>query len=791
MADMRQPGGAATEAAYVGADRALAVMLALFALALPLVLQPHRPPPPRPASAPPAVFSAERAQEVLRRLAGDGRPHPVGTAEDDRVRQAIVGILAGLGYQPRVEESFACTPYGSCAKVRNVVARLDGREPGAAAALAAHYDSVPAGPGVSDDLAGVATILEIARALRSGPPPRHPVMLLLDEGEETGLLGARAFEDASPEAGDVKAVVNLEARGTSGPSYMFENSGDNGWLIAAWAPRVRRPVTTSIAAFIYSLLPNDTDLTVFRRHRVPGFNFAFIGDAPRYHSSADDLANLSLASLQHQGDNALAAITALADAGNLGSPPPGNMAFFDLPGLGIVRWPLGWTLWMAAAALLLLLLAAVAGLRRQTIRGGDLALGLLAAPAMLLATALLAYGLSLGLQAAGVLNVAWLAHPLPAVAAFWLLALTLAAALARILPRRRPTAPLGLWVGVWLIWSVLGLLLAVLAPATSYVFTVPALAAGLCGVLARVWRGRAGGGAPPVPVILPGLVAAVLWWGVLPPMYEGIGVPALPLIAALLALVFAALAPLVAAGGRFGRRLWILALAATVVAALAALAQAPVSSQSPRHLSFTLYQDGDSGTARWVALGPPPLPPAVRRAAAFGKPGPVYPWSPADARLVSAPAPPLAATPPPELRVIEDTVAGGRRHLRLLLVSRRGAPIGTFLVPASANPTAVRVDGHPLPEADPRRPPPRPRPGDWLSYSNATLAPAGCELDLELGDTGPLEVYGLDASFGLPPAGAGLLAARPPEAVTFQQGDTVLFSRRLQLGSPGAGKPPG
>ena len=50
--------------------------------------------------------------------------------------------------------------------MQNVVARLEGTEQGPAVLLAAHYDSVAAGPGASDDGTGAATVLEIARALK-------------------------------------------------------------------------------------------------------------------------------------------------------------------------------------------------------------------------------------------------------------------------------------------------------------------------------------------------------------------------------------------------------------------------------------------------------------------------------------------------------------------------------------------------------------------------------------------------------------------------------------------------
>jgi hypothetical protein len=776
------------------AGGALALMLALLALTLLLVVVRHRPPAPKPAGAPAAEFSGERAREVLRQLVGDGLPHPVGSAADDRVRQVVVATLSGLGYQPRVEEGFACHWGGTCGRVRNVVARLDGREAGAAVAVAAHYDSVDAGPGASDDLAGVAAILEIARALKAGPPPLHPVVLLLDEGEEAGLLGATAFVDTSPEAAAVKAVVNLEARGTEGPSFMFETSGDDAWLIDAWAPRAPRPVTTSLAAFIYAQLPNDTDLTVFRHHHVPGLNFAFIGAATRYHTPEDSFANSSPASLQHQGDGALAAVAGLADSPLLASPPRGNLAFFDLLSLGVVRWPLGWTLPLALAALVLLVAVTGVALSRRALGGGELVLGLLALPATALAAALLAWCLSQALLATGALTVGWPAHPLPAQVAFWLLPLAVAAGLAWMLGMGHRAAPLGLWSGVWIVWSALAVALALRAPAVSYIFVLPALAAAVCGLLGRVWRGGGAGaaaGRPAAPrwppaaavTIVPGLVAAVLWWGVLPPVYDGLGAPALTIIAVLLAILYSTLAPLVAGGGSFGRRLWAVALALTLVAVAVALPQAPYSRQAPQGVTYTFYQDGDSGAARWVVRALPPVPKGLRQAGDFARSGPPFPWSSPGSRPLIAPAPPLAAAaaPAPELQVLENTVIDGKRHLRLLLVSKRGARIATLWVPASARPESVSIEGHAVPDTGWRRAKPQWGPGDWLPYSDATLPPAGCEVQLLLGDTGPVELYAMDATPGLPPSGAALLAARPPSAVPQQQGDTTLVSRKLKI----------
>src|SRR5438309_9556506 len=86
----------------------------------------YRPPPARPAEAPPQEFSAGRAREVLRALLGGGEPHPTGSAAGAGVRQRVVAELQRLGYQPRTQEAFACGAVGICARVTNVIARLEG-----------------------------------------------------------------------------------------------------------------------------------------------------------------------------------------------------------------------------------------------------------------------------------------------------------------------------------------------------------------------------------------------------------------------------------------------------------------------------------------------------------------------------------------------------------------------------------------------------------------------------------------------------------------------------------------
>src|ERR1700690_1563293 len=212
-------------------SRGLLISLASLALVFILTITQYRPPASKSADAPAAEFSAGRAREVLRQLVGDGVPHPVASAADRIVREKIVRILTDLGYQPQIQSGFACDEWGVCGAVQNVVARIDGAGVPGAVLVSAHYDSVPAGPGASDDGVGTVAVLEIARALRNHPPLRHPVIILLNEGEEAGLLGAKAFVEAHPWAHEVKAAVNMDNRGTSGTSEMFETGDANDWAV--------------------------------------------------------------------------------------------------------------------------------------------------------------------------------------------------------------------------------------------------------------------------------------------------------------------------------------------------------------------------------------------------------------------------------------------------------------------------------------------------------------------------------------------------------------------------------
>src|ERR1700761_4196913 len=383
-----------------------------------IILMGIRPPAPKPASAPVTEFSAERARDVLRRLVGDGIPHPSGSLENSVVRQRVIDELKTIGYEADVQSGFACDEYGDCGTAQNVIARLDGTEPGSAVLLAAHYDSAAAGPGASDDGMGAASVLEIARALKLRPPPRHPVIILIDDGEEVGLLGARVFTASHPWAKDVHAAVNIDNRGTSGPAYMFETGTANAWAVKLYAASVSRSFTSSIFYTAYKELPNDTDFTVFKAAGYQGVNFAVIGDEPHYHTQLDNFANASPASLQDEGAAGLAIASSLANA-DIAAPPVSEAVYFDILNRWTVSFPQARCMRIAIAAGFLLLLEIIWLFYKRWTTPRAFAWGFFYFPLAVALTAGIAYLIFRLLHFTGAQPIDFIAHPQPALVAFW------------------------------------------------------------------------------------------------------------------------------------------------------------------------------------------------------------------------------------------------------------------------------------------------------------------------------------------------------------------------------------
>jgi Peptidase family M28 len=751
--------------------------VALVGVVLCLSLAAIRPPDPKPATAPANEFSGQRARNVLFQIVGDDLPHPIGSSQNDVVRQRIVDQFTRLGYDPQVQAVFECNEYGTCGTVTNVLARLEGTEKGAAVLVAAHHDSVPAGPGASDDGAGAAAVLEIARALKSKPAPRHSVILMIDDGEEAGLLGAHAFVDFHPWAKEVRAAVNLEARGTSGPSLMFETGSANEWVVGLFARQALHPATSSVAYTLYKMLPNNTDFTVFKAAGYQGLNFAYLADEVHYHTPLDSFENASPGSLQHHGDNALPSVLTLANA-DIQNPPKGEAVYFDLFGRWIARWPARQSLPVSILALVLILAQAAWLIRSKRLGTKQLWWGLIAWIVVILATAALSLILVRLVRMAGAIPVNWIAHPLPLEIAIWSLGLAVVLAHALVFASR--AGFWGLWTGTWLWMAALSVVIAAVTPGMCYLLLVSTSVAAVAGLPFTLHRSGYETGSA-IPVVLPVMAAGIAGFELALLLYDVLGTQSLAAIVIFVVVLLAPLLPL-CADLRHAKGFPRVAISSTPLLAMAgatfaALVVPTFSARAPERVNLEYRLDADSARAQWVIFPDSGrLQETIRLAANFqrSESGP-FPWDRAPAFVTDAPYLSLSA---PTFTLLESSVDDGKRSYRMLLRSERAAPAATVLFPPDSGIESVRMEDVPIPPQSERL---RTFLNGWTRYDCDTMPAKGVTLSFTLPVGKPTEVYAIDRTFRLPDEGNFLLKARPLTATRSQDGDVTLVSRRIQL----------
>lgn len=433
--------------------------------------------PPRFVSkdAPASVFSAERAAEYLAVIAR--APHPINSAEHAVVRDYIAATLQGLGYTPEIQRTTDINLSRHVpGALDNIMCRLKGSGTGKAVLLAGHYDSVPAGPGADDDGVAVASLLETARILKSLPQLKRDVIFLFTDGEERGLLGARAFVSEHPWAHDVGVVLNFEARGTTGPSIMFETSDNNGWLIKNFSQAAVHPVANSLSYEIYKLLPADTDFTIFRRAGYPGLNFAYIEGFAYYHTSLDTPQNADRGSIQQHGDYMLNLARQFGNAEE-DDPRTSNLVYFDIFGKFLVRYGRTAASSFLALAIVIVVSALYFGIRAKRLRAGAIFGGLASAIIGIAVTILASKAIawlvlagrthSLRLKEGLIYETGWY------ILSFCVIGLGFSMAFYFLAARRLGAE--GLAAGSFLVWLVLIIAMSIYLPGGTYLLLWPLL----------------------------------------------------------------------------------------------------------------------------------------------------------------------------------------------------------------------------------------------------------------------------------------------------------------------------
>lgn len=700
----------------------------------------------RPAAlgldAPVTQFSAARADAVLGRLLGDQKPRPAGSAENAALRARLLKDLAELGVNARTETRMSCANesrrgFIPCATVSNIVA---GVSPGSGKRilLMAHLDSVAAGPGAGDDMSGVATILETIHALKArGLAGEHPITALFTDGEESGLLGARAYLKTPLVAAKTGAVINVESRGNQGPSYLFQTSAGDAKLIDLYARSVPNLAASSLYAEIYKVLPNDTDLTPFLEAGVAGYNFAFIGNQAHYHTLLDRREHIDPRSLQQHGDNVLELTDALSRT-DFAALQGENAIYLDVLGRWLPRLPVGWALPLSLAAFLLIALAGFFTPReRREIRRPVLAF--LMPPLMIAGCVGMGFALhSLAAWVSGHADPSF-AHPL------WLRLSLAFGAFAVALVMSRGAGVITCWL--WL--AGLAIVCAIVAPGLTPYFLFPSLVAGPL-LLATIAGGR--GFALSVAM----LAGLLVWIGFNAASEPIMGLKMHPLFMITAAFGLITLLPLLA---KAKVQAWGISLAASLVLAIAlavtAGLQPAYSADAPQRLNLG-YVEMD-GRASWLADPVQRLPESLRAAANFSD-------EPQRMLEMFYVAPAAASRYPAPTAVVTrdgDTVT---------LDLKTSGDAVLLMVPAEAKMQSLTVAGVTTQSSE-----------DRVTIFCSTPDCATARMTLRLASSHPVSLQLLAQRRGLPPDGAKLLKARPPEAVPSRAGDRTILAANIAI----------
>ena len=724
----------------------VAVLLMLAFTGKALLIEP----PALPSTMASKDFHTERAIARLQRILGDQRPHPVDSTSDDAVRDRLIHEIRAIGIQPEVREASNCTDDArthiiSCAHVHNVVATIPGRTAGSSLLLNAHYDSTPTGPGASDDGLGVATLLEVAAQLKDSHPSR-PVILLFNEGEEYGLNGSAAFVRGDPLAPRIGSLINIDARGVSGPALMFETSDPNATALSFYARASRRPYANSLSTDFARLIPNTTDAVEFKRAAWTFLNFAIVGNETRYHSPGDTVGALDRRSLYHVGSEVLALSRTMANPSENDRADSGRVVFTDIAGRAFVRLPLALAGGLLAALLLLALLLA----RRERA---------LAKPLLLVGAATIAGigGSSLVAILATFLRHGdfWRAYPLVAYLAIYS---TLLAVMTAVFRRRGGSADQGrLRSAAWFFILLIGAALGLLLPGATIFFLMPPVFA-LAGVAVQRSAPRVAAALSIIAalmqlVMITEMLALMELLLIDGPLWSVTPLAALAALPFLVEVHDANLKPAQVGLVVFSIFLWV-----------AALALPQSNGERPASFDIDYFLDADHNSASWaIGTKQAPLP--------SGFPGRWHsgalPYNPRARWIAKAPVLPTERA---SARVIASQVAGLGRRVTIALSSGGGDALslrfersakllgiglpGALQKPASSKQTVLRCSGRSC---------------------------EGLVIQALLAGQNPVEAELFSYRFSLPSQGQALQRARPSNAIPQYTPDSTITMIRTKL----------
>ncbi|MEP6821555.1 MAG: M28 family peptidase [Chthoniobacterales bacterium] len=728
-----------------------------------------RPPAALGVNAAPEQFSAARAIMHLAVIAA--RPHPMGTQANQEVRDYLVATLTTLGGEVQIENTVGMQTRGRIVRAgnaQNIVARFPGSANRRAIMLMAHYDSVPEAPGAADDGAGLISILELLRALHAGSSIQNDLLVLFSDGEEPGLLGASGFVADHPDlAGRIGVVLNLEARGISGPAMMFETSAENGWLIPELARVAPHPMASSLMYAAYKLMPNDTDLSALRKTGIPALNFAFTETVEGYHSRLDTRENLSARSVQQMGTNALALVRRWGNLPLTNIRKPDDV-YFNWLGHRLIVYP-EWVVWpLALATFALLAVAWVTGRRRGVLQlsvagvMGFFVVLLAIASGMLLLWMVINFLLGNSLLEGDAPSNRLLFAGLVAIG------FSAGASALKVLSSR--VGSRHLHAGMLVVAAFVATAVCFLLPGASYVFQWPVFF-GTASLLVGM------SGNSPKGYAISGFIAAIPAIMIISPLTYlffanlDLNLTSLLAVSLLLSLLLAVAWPLYDFLMPRGFLMAFVIAGLGLIAAGASLSHP--SAQHPRRDSLIYSVNADQGKAEWVSYDEA-ADRWTRHFLGLGpKPAPDPDFTAGSDRACLATEAPLVALEGPVATVISDRAEGDVRVLRLHLDPARDALSLLVRLPAKTDLASVAWGGRTQAvHAESAHP--------W-SLRYEAVPPEGLDLELRVRGHGRVKLWLASSTPGLPESATVKYESRPVELMPAPGSDVTLVTRQYDF----------
>jgi aminopeptidase YwaD len=188
----------------------------------------------------------------------------------------------------------------------NAVGKIPGADPllsKSVILLTAHLDHLGVGKpvngdsiynGADDDASGTVAVLELARALASGPKPKRTVVFALFGSEEEGGLGSSWFEQHPPmPLTDIAANLEFEMIGRADPKYPGDSLYLSGWERSNLGPTL----AAHGAKLVADARPEQhffmrSDNYVLAKKGVVAQTASSYGLHADYHQPSDDIAHI-------------------------------------------------------------------------------------------------------------------------------------------------------------------------------------------------------------------------------------------------------------------------------------------------------------------------------------------------------------------------------------------------------------------------------------------------------------------------------------------------------------------